>query len=108
MTGPSPRAADYFREKEACHTMKGKDFLTGVLVGSIVGAAIGLLMAPQSGEETREVLGEQARNIRDKVQESSRQVVESSRDLYEQGKAKISAVMPRGRDGEQSGGAEQA
>ncbi|MHB0939383.1 MAG: YtxH domain-containing protein [Armatimonadota bacterium] len=76
--------------------MKGKDFLVGVLLGSVVGAAIGLLLAPQSGEETREVISESARDIRDKVKEGSRQVLESSRDLIEQGKGRVTGMMRRG------------
>jgi len=87
--------------------MKGTDFFVGVLVGSIVGAAVGLLLAPQSGEETREVIGESARDIRDKVRDSSRQVVESSRDLIEQGKGRVSGIIRRGRE-TMEGGQEQA
>lgn len=82
--------------------MKGTDFLVGVVLGSIVGAAIGLLMAPQSGEETREMVGEQARDLSDKVKEGSRQFVESGRDLMEQGKSRVSTVIRRGREEVQS------
>lgn len=84
--------------------MKGKDFLVGVLLGSIVGAAIGLLLAPQSGEETREAISESARDIRDKVKEGSRQVLESSRDIIEQGKGRVSGMMRRGAGEEQAEG----
>ena len=34
-----------------------RDFLIGVLVGSAIGAAAALLYAPQSGTETRQLLG---------------------------------------------------
>jgi gas vesicle protein len=33
-------------------------FLAGVVIGGFIGAAIGLIMAPQSGEEFREHVGE--------------------------------------------------
>ena len=33
-------------------------FLAGVLAGGLVGAATALLMAPQSGEETRAIIQE--------------------------------------------------
>jgi gas vesicle protein len=33
-------------------------FLAGVAIGGLIGAAIGLLLAPSSGEETREHVGE--------------------------------------------------
>jgi len=83
--------------------MKGKDFLVGVLLGSIVGAAIGLLLAPQSGEETREVITESARDIRDKVKEGSRQILESSRDLIDQGKGRVTGMMRRGGEEQAEG-----
>ncbi len=33
-------------------------FLAGVVIGGLIGAAIGLLMAPQTGDELREQVGE--------------------------------------------------
>ena len=78
--------------------MKGRDFLVGMVLGSIVGAAMGLLLAPQSGEETRDTLSEQARELGDKVKESGRQFVESSRDLLEQGKSQVGSAIKRGRE----------
>ena len=33
-------------------------FLGGVVIGGLVGAAVGLMLAPQSGDQTREQLGE--------------------------------------------------
>lgn len=33
-------------------------FLAGVVIGGLIGAALGLLLAPQTGEEFREQVGE--------------------------------------------------
>ena len=33
-------------------------FLAGVVIGGLIGAAIGLLLAPQTGDELREHVGE--------------------------------------------------
>jgi gas vesicle protein len=33
-------------------------FLAGVVIGGLIGAALGLLLAPQTGEEFREHVGE--------------------------------------------------
>lgn len=33
-------------------------FLAGVVIGGLIGAAIGLLIAPQTGEELREQVGD--------------------------------------------------
>ncbi len=46
-------------------------FLIGFIVGGLTGAAISLLMAPQTGEETREILRDRAIELRDKAQETA-------------------------------------
>jgi gas vesicle protein len=45
-------------------------FFAGVLIGGLVGAATALLMAPQSGEETRATLGRYGNDFRDRAQDS--------------------------------------
>ncbi len=46
-------------------------FLIGFIVGGLTGAAISLLMAPQTGEETRGVIRDRAIELRDKAAEST-------------------------------------
>ena len=48
-------------------------FLVGFLVGALSGAVVALLFAPQSGEETRALIGERSIELRDKAVESSKQ-----------------------------------
>ena len=38
-------------------------FLVGIIVGAAAGAALALLMAPATGDETRRKIGEAARNL---------------------------------------------
>jgi gas vesicle protein len=42
-------------------------FLSGFLVGGLVGAAVALLMAPQSGEETRVLIRDKSLELKDKT-----------------------------------------
>ena len=42
-------------------------FLVGFFVGGITGAVVSLLLAPQSGEETRTVIKEKAIELKDKT-----------------------------------------
>lgn len=42
-------------------------FLAGFLVGGVVGAAVALLLAPQSGEETRALIKDKSIELRDKA-----------------------------------------
>ncbi|MDD5369162.1 MAG: YtxH domain-containing protein [Anaerolineaceae bacterium] len=46
-------------------------FLLGFLVGGLTGAVVSLLMAPQSGEETRAVLREKAIELKDMATETA-------------------------------------
>ena len=45
-------------------------FFAGVIIGGLVGAATALLLAPQSGEETRRQLTKSSVDIRDRAQDS--------------------------------------
>jgi gas vesicle protein len=46
--------------------------LVAFVLGAIAGAAVALLVAPASGEETRRKLGEKAREGRDKAADAAR------------------------------------
>ena len=54
--------------------------------GAAIGAAIALLYAPHSGEETRRLIGEQAHRGKDKLAESSHDMVEKGKELFDSGK----------------------
>ncbi len=45
-------------------------FLLGFLVGGLTGAVAALLLAPQSGEETRTIIREKAIELRDKASDT--------------------------------------
>jgi len=45
-------------------------FIAGVIVGGLTGAAIALLMAPQSGEEVRGAIREKSIELRDRASET--------------------------------------
>jgi gas vesicle protein len=47
--------------------------LLAFVVGAIAGGAVALLFAPATGEETREFLGQRAREGREKVVDAARQ-----------------------------------
>jgi gas vesicle protein len=42
-----------------------RTFVAGLLIGALVGAGMALLLAPQSGEETRRLLARRARRLAD-------------------------------------------
>ncbi|MEI9811293.1 MAG: YtxH domain-containing protein [Acidobacteriota bacterium] len=60
--------------------------LAWFVAGASVGAALALLFAPQSGEETRQYLGSKARKGRRKLVDVGRDALDRSRDLFDRGR----------------------
>jgi len=60
--------------------------VTYFLVGLGVGALVGILFAPKSGEETREFLSKKADEGRDYAQRKARELRERADDIIERGK----------------------
>ena len=68
--------------------------LLAFLLGAIGGAAVALLYAPQSGKETREYLGEKAREGRERAKEAAAR----GRDVLNQSRETLSHAIERGRE----------
>ena len=64
------------------------------LVGLGIGALVGILFAPKSGEETREYLTSKAEEGRDYAQKKARELRERAEDLIERSKE----IMARQKD----------
>src|ERR1700751_5836751 len=60
--------------------------ITYFLVGMGIGALVGVLFAPKSGEETRKFLSDKADEGRDFAQKKARELRERADDLVERGK----------------------
>ena len=68
--------------------------LIGFIVGAMTGAAVALLFAPASGEETREYLGERAREGREKA----RDAMEQSKEYYQRQRENVTSAVDRGKE----------
>lgn len=68
--------------------------LIAFVVGAITGAAVALLYAPASGEETREYLGERAREGREKAREA----MDQGRDYYQRQRENVTSAVERGKE----------
>ncbi len=55
--------------------------LAGIGLGVLIGAVIGLLFAPKSGEEVRGELGQKLHDLSEKVRELSHQVSERAGEV---------------------------
>ena len=68
--------------------------LLAFLLGAVSGAAVALLYAPAAGRDTREYLGEKAREGRDLAAEAA----QKGRQAFNQGRETLSSAIERGRE----------
>ena len=64
------------------------------VLGAVTGAAVALLLAPASGEEVRRILGEKARDGRERATEAARQ----GREFINRQRDTIASAIDRGRE----------
>jgi gas vesicle protein len=73
------------------------------VLGALTGAAVALLMAPASGEETRRMLAEKAREGRDRANDAA----QKGRELWDRQRETLSTAFERGKEAyEQARGAQ--
>jgi gas vesicle protein len=68
--------------------------LLAFLLGAVSGAALALLYAPVAGRETREYLGEKAREGRDRAADAA----QKGRQAISQGRETVATAIERGRE----------
>lgn len=92
-------------------------FLAGFVIGGLVGAAVALVLAPQSGEETRHQIAVKGQQLRDsgeeqfakagtamaeargRFQESSEHLQERARIVLDEGKSKVTKSFTKEGEG---------
>lgn len=84
--------------------MKTNNTLVGILGGVVVGAALGVLFAPDKGENTRKKLKSNANDLKDDlknnfddfidtISEKYQSLVHSGSDLLTEGKTKLNTLV---------------
>jgi gas vesicle protein len=68
--------------------------LLAFLLGAVSGAALALLYAPATGDQTREYLGEKAREGRARAAEAAAK----GREVLNQGRETLTTAIERGRE----------
>jgi gas vesicle protein len=72
----------------------GGTIVVAFVLGAVTGAAVALLMAPATGEETRRVLAEKAREGRERAADAARQ----GREFVSRQRETINSAIERGRE----------
>jgi gas vesicle protein len=74
---------------------RGAEFLAGVIIGGLIGAAVALLLAPQPGDETRADLREKGIELKDRMVELSEDARKRAEEWQEEGRAAIESQKER-------------
>jgi len=70
------------------------------LTGAFIGAAAALLYAPKSGKQTRQYLAGKVQQSKDAVADTSSNIVEASKDMFDRGRQLVedaADLFERGR-----------
>ncbi len=72
-------------------------FITGFFIGGLVGAAVALLFAPQSGEETRTMIRDKGIELRDQATEKSTELRARAEQLARDARTRAEELQRQGQ-----------
>lgn len=78
----------------------GSSRLVWFLAGAVIGATVAVLYAPKSGKDTRKYISDKAQQGKDAVAESSMDVLDASKEMFERGRKLVedaAELFDRGR-----------
>ena len=86
--------------------IKRNGFLDGLLLGLVAGGIAGLLLAPESGEKTRDKLKKMADKTTDpgsefSGSETTSEMIQKTKDAIEQGLDRLSKLVNNGKPKEE-------
>jgi len=75
--------------------MSAGKFLAGFVVGGALGALAGILLAPQSGEETRELLNDASKDVVKKTDKTVKEIQEKADTVVTDLQKKSDEIMDK-------------
>jgi gas vesicle protein len=90
-------------------TSGGGGFVTGLLLGLLAGATLAMISAPQSGEDTRDILRAKAREAADRARDTAgdvsetlsgqtNELLERGRLILENARARVDSAVAEGME----------
>ena len=79
---------------------EGTSRLAWFLTGVVLGATVAVLYAPKSGKDTRQFISEKTQQGKDAVTETSKDMVEASKEMFDRGRKLVedaADLFDRGR-----------
>ena len=92
----SERVPDEMEEAPA----EGSSALAWFLTGAAIGVTVAFLYAPKSGRDTRQFITEKTQQGKEAVTDSSRDIMDAGRDMFERGRKLVedaADLFDRGR-----------
>ncbi len=74
------------------------NFLTGILVGGVIGYGIALLNAPRPGGETRQMITRRGRELRDRAMDTVHTTVDKTGKLVDEGRQRLNTQVEETRN----------
>ena len=78
--------------------MSSSKIITGLLIGAAAGAILGILYAPEKGEDTRKKLGKKGADLKDTIKTRVNELVDSIADQFENAKNQADDLVQEGKD----------
>jgi gas vesicle protein len=72
-------------------------FVSGFIIGGLVGAAVSLLLAPQSGEETRTMIRDKGIELKDQVEQTASETRARAETLAKEARMKAEDLQKQGQ-----------
>ncbi len=73
-------------------------FLSGFIIGGLVGAAVALLLAPQSGEETRTLLKEKGIELKERAEDTAEEARVRAEQVTADARTRAEELRRRGQE----------
>lgn len=74
------------------------EFAAGLFLGGLVGAALGLLLAPQAGEDTRRQISERGIELREEVEKKAAELQDKLPSVVEEQRSRVQDAIEKGKE----------